>query len=93
MFLHLKKLPNLTTKLRQEIKMEPISEDSSSSANSTTHSVSKENNVNSVDVKREKISVGIRSQANSSADTVHAFDLVVLSKKKTTIISLLRIHQ
>lgn len=57
------------TKLRQEatIKLEPISETSSISGISKA-SDSKENDCNSINIKREKISIGVRSQHNSSDD-------------------------
>ncbi len=62
-----KKLPKLGTKLRQDIKLEPITETSSISTNSK-QSDAKENDLNSINVKREKISVGVRSQINNSDD-------------------------
>lgn len=48
--------------------MEPISETSSISRNSNK-SDTKENDLNSINIKREKISVGVRAQSSSSADT------------------------
>lgn len=65
----LKKLPKLGTKLRQEIKLEPISETSSTSTNSKTKSETKENDLNSINIKREKISLGVRDVENTSADS------------------------
>lgn len=54
--------------MRQEIKLEPISETSSISTNSKK-SDTKENDLNSINIKREKISVGARSQIDSSRDS------------------------
>lgn len=63
-----KKLPKLGTKLRQEIKLEPITETSSISTTSKT-SDTKENDCNSINIKRERISVNVRAQMNNSNET------------------------
>lgn len=76
MFPSLKKLPKLGTKLRQEIKLEPISETSSISTNSKK-SESKENDFNSINIKREKLSVGARSQVSHGSSDPDSSILVI----------------
>ncbi|KAG4068092.1 hypothetical protein HA402_001517 [Bradysia odoriphaga] len=61
------KLPKLGTKLRQDIKLERITESSTTSTNSK-QSDAKENDFNSLNVKREKISLGVRSVTSSNDD-------------------------
>ncbi|XP_037042711.1 nucleolar and coiled-body phosphoprotein 1 [Bradysia coprophila] len=61
------KLPKLGTKLRQEIKLERITESSTTSTHSK-QSDAKENDFNSLNIKREKISLGVRSMASSNDD-------------------------
>lgn len=76
MYPSLKKLPKLGTKLRQEIKLEPISETSSISTNSKK-SDSKENDFNSINIKREKISIGVRSQVSHGSSDPDSSILVI----------------
>lgn len=52
--------------MRQEIKLERITETSSTSTISTK-SYAKENDFNSLNIKKEKISMGVRSQVSSSS--------------------------
>ncbi|KAJ6646092.1 hypothetical protein Bhyg_01302 [Pseudolycoriella hygida] len=59
------KQPKLGTKLRAEVKLEPISETSYKSTNSKV-SDKKENDLNSINVKREKLSMVTRGSSNSS---------------------------